>query len=438
MTPNEIATIALFIFCFGLISRALERTWVSGPMVWVGFGLLAGPRALGVLELDLDSKQIVVLAEVTLGLLLFSDAIRIDLSRLRADIALPGRLLGVGLPMTIGLGAGLAYLMFDVTVGVALLIGAILAPTDAALGQGVVASPSLPERVRQTLNIESGLNDGIALPAVAVFLAVAGAQSDNASAGEWVRFAAEQVGYGIGVGVATGAVGGWLLTLASARGWVDGVFRQLAVLGVAATAVASATEVGGNGFIAAFVAGVAFGTVARGQCPHVHEFVEDLGQLLAMVTFVVFGAVLLGPSLGGLTIAMAGYAALSLTAVRMLPVAAALLGSGVRRPTVAFIGWFGPRGLASILFGLLVVETEAVEQADQLFTVVAWTVLASVVLHGLSAKPLSRAYEGWFNNMDSEESPMPEAAAVSHNHRIRKSHGAAADDETLPSTRPET
>lgn len=216
-----------------------------------------------------------------------------------------------------------------------------------------------------------------------------------------------------------------MLTRASARGWVDGVFRQLAVLGIATSAVAGAIALGGNGFIAAFVAGIAFGTVARGQCPHVHEFVEDLGQLLAMITFVVFGAVLLGPSLGGLTIAMAAYAILSLTVVRMLPVALALVGSGVRGPTVAFIGWFGPRGLASILFGLLVLETNAVEGGDELFAVVAWTVLASVVLHGLSAKPAARRYSRWFTGIDAEQRSVVESTPMEHEQRVRGTHGTA-------------
>jgi len=424
VNSTELVVIASFVVAFSLVSRLLERTWISGPMVFVGYGLLMGQDGLAVLELDIRDEQVILLAETTLGLLLFSDAIRIEVTRLRREAQLPIRLLGIGLPLTIAAGTAAAYLLFDISFWSAALIGAVLAPTDAALGQAVVTSPAVPVRIRQTLNVESGLNDGIAPPAVTIFIAFAGSESDATSPGGWVRFAIEQIGWGAGVGVVVGSVGGWLLSAASRRNWVDATFRQLAVLAIATTAVAGATLLDGNSFVAAFVAGVSFGAVARSECPHVQDFVEDLGQLLAMITFVVFGAILVGPSLGGFTPGILLYALISLTLVRMVPVGLSLIGAGLGLPTVGFIGWFGPRGIASIVFGLLVVEEGVSDRSDELFTIVAWTVVLSVVLHGLSSRPAAAAYGRWFAAQADDHQTMPEANVVKHPHRIRRTHGS--------------
>ena len=405
----DIAVVAGFVLGYALISRRLETTPVTGPMIFVGSGILLGPEVLDVL--DLDERAVSILAEATLVLLLFTDAIRIDLGGLRRQVELPARLLGVGLPLTLAAGLVLAVVVFpDFGLWEAALVAAILAPTDAALGQAVVSNPRVPIRVRQALNVESGLNDGLMVPIITLFLAFAAVEVDLETPGFWAEFAVRQIGFGLLAGVAVGYVGGKLIDHFSTRDWMEGTFRQLATLAVGVAAFAVAEAVDGNGFVAAFVAGVAFGAAAREHCEGVYDFAEDEAQLLALLTFLFFGAAIAGPALGELDWRIALYAVASLTAVRMLPVAASLLGASLRVPTVAYLGWFGPRGLASIVFGLTILEEADLPQGEDVFVVVIWTVLASVALHGVTSVALSRRYASWFSS--HVEEPMEEGMQV--------------------------
>jgi NhaP-type Na+/H+ or K+/H+ antiporter len=406
----DIALVAAFVLAYALVSRRLETTPITGPMVFVGFGLLIGSGGLGIVDTGMNEGAVRTLAEATLVLLLFTDAIRIDLGRLRRQTELPSRLLGIGLPLTVLAGAAAAVLVFpDLSIWEAALLAAILSPTDAALGQAVVSNPRVPIRVRQALNVESGLNDGIMLPVITLLLAVAAADMDLGAPGYWTEFAAEQIGYGILAGAAGGYVGGRLIREFAGRNWMDGAFRQLATLAVGVGSFASAEAIGGNGFVAAFVAGLAFGAAARDYCAGVYDFAEDQGQLLALLTFLFFGAALAGPALDDLSWRIAVYGLLSLTVVRMLPVAISLIGARLKVPTVAYLGWFGPRGLASILFGLFILEEADLVVADDLFTVVIWTVLGSIALHGMSALWLSERYGVWFavHGRDSMQEAIP-------------------------------
>jgi NhaP-type Na+/H+ or K+/H+ antiporter len=412
MSATDVALVAGFVIAFGLVSRKVEHSLLTGPMVFVAFGLAAGSAGFDIVDLDLGSAGVELLAEATLGLLLFTDATRIDVARLRAEIALPARMLVVGLPLAIAAGTALGVLLFDVPVAIAALIAAILAPTDAALGEAVVTSESVPVRVRESLNVESGLNDGIALPAVTVFIALAAEDEGFNTATSWLRFAAEQIGYGILVGLAVGCVGGLAVRNASRRNMMAGVYRQLAVLGIAVAAFALAVEVGGNGFIATFVGGLAFGSIARVECAYAANFTDDLAHLLAMVSFIVFGALVVGPSLDQIDWRIAAYAMGSLLLVRPLAIALSLLGSRLQWPTVVFFGWFGPRGLASILFGIVAIEEIAAEGSgnadfDLVFVVMSWTVLLSIVVHGISAGPGADAYGRWWSGR--RDDPMMES-----------------------------
>jgi NhaP-type Na+/H+ or K+/H+ antiporter len=418
VTIQAAAILAAVVFGYGLFSAELARRWISGPLVFTAIGLAIGPWGFDLIGGEFGEGGVELLAEATLVLILFADATRIDLRVLRTQTTLPVRLLGIGLPLTVLAGTVIAVLLFagdNISWWEAALIGAILAPTDAALGQAVVGNPRVPVRIRQALNVESGLNDGIMLPAVTILTALAAADAGVASSTPWARFVAEQVGFGVLVGVIVGGVGGAVLDYCVDRGWVDGIMRQLATLAVAVGAFGLAHELGGNGFVAAFVAGVAFGYVAHEHCESAADFTEDEGQLLALLTFLFFGALLLGPRIGELRLTVVLYAVLSMTVVRMVPVALSVIGVGLERPTIGYLGWFGPRGLASILFGLFVVEEAELAGAELILDVMAATVLLSIVAHGLTAVPFADRYADWFESAmghDKDDSPMPEAKTV--------------------------
>ena len=411
MESADLAIIAVFVIAYALVSGRLSRTVITGPMVFVAFGLLVGSEGLDVVDLSLENTIVETFAEITLIIVLFSDAARIDLGILRRNAAVPARLLGIGMPLTIAGGLAAAVVLFDgLNLWEAALVAAVLAPTDAALGQAVVTSGRVPARIRQALNVESGLNDGMAVPFVSIFIAGAAAAGGLGTAGFWTEFAAKQIGFGLLVGAGVGIVAGLLIQYATTTGWMNHAFQQLAVLAVPLLGFAVAEQIDGNGFIAAFVAGIAIGNVTRRISHGLFEVVEDGGQLLVLLTFMIFGAAFVGPALGDLTWQIALYAVLSLTVVRMLPVAISMIGMGFQPDTVAFLGWFGPRGLASIVFGLVVLESSVAERGE-IFVIVTWTVLLSVVVHGLSARPSVDWYGAKAEEM-ADEPDMPEMETV--------------------------
>jgi NhaP-type Na+/H+ or K+/H+ antiporter len=387
-----LAVLAAVVLAYALVSRRLELSAISAPMVFVAAGILAGPDVLDLVELDATHGTAFHVAELTLALLLFADAARIELSSLRGDAALPGRLLGIGTPLTIlfGMAAG-AALLTDLEFWEAAIVAAVLAPTDAALGQAVVSSPAVPARIRQALSVESGLNDGLSVPFLALFLAIAVDQTVPA-ASDWFGFAAEQIGLGTLIGLAVGGGGAWLVERSAERRLTSPLFEQFGVLAVAVLAFVLADEAGGNGFISAFAGGLVAGRVGSRSGDRIFEFTEEQGQLLGLAVFFVFGTVAIA-FLDAADLGIVLYAALSLTLVRMVPVAIATAGMGFRPSTVAFMGWFGPRGLASIILALVVAEEEPdLPALGVILAAMTVTVLASVMLHGLTALPGVRAY----------------------------------------------
>ena len=389
----DLTVLAVVVFAFGLLSRRLEGTVLTAPIVFVVAGFVLGPAGLGLLEFELDDHTVLLVSEIALAIVLFTDAAGINLSVLRRNERLPLRLLGVGMPLTIAFGTALAALLLtDLTFWEAAIVGTVLAPTDAALGQAVVSNPRVPVRIRQALNVEAGLNDGLSVPFLALFLTLAEAEEEHLSAYIWIRFALEQVGFGILVGVGVGLVGGWLVRWASQRGWMTDSFQRLALLMLAIIAWALADQIGGNGFIAAFVGGLVVGPTVQRVGERVIRFTEAEGQLLNLSVFFIFGVLVLG-AVQPLSWEVALYAFLSLTLIRMLPVALSLYGTYLRGVSVVFAGWFGPRGLASIVLGLIVVEeAPLLPGRDEIEAVVALTVLLSVLLHGITAAPLSAVY----------------------------------------------
>jgi sodium/hydrogen antiporter len=393
-----IPAIALVVLGFAAVSGRVNGTPITAAMVFTGFGLLLGPKAFGIVDPSPSGETVKLLAESTLAVVLFGDAARIDLKTLREEIGVPARLLGIGLPLTIGAGLLAALAIFGgLRWPEALLLAVILAPTDAALGQAVVTLPALPSRVRQGLNVESGLNDGLCVPIFVVVLAVATAEAGIVSDAHAFRVLAEEIGYGVLAGVAAGALAAVVVVLAAPRGLVQGSWLQVVPVASAGLAYTSATALGGSGFIAAFVGGAIFGGLRRRVGGEMGYFVEELGALLGAATFVVFGAVLLEPALGRLSWRVGLYSVLSLTVVRMIPVAIAMLGTGARRQTVGFLGWFGPRGLASIVFAVLLIESEGTLPGESVILDAVFTTIAlSVLLHGLTAAPLAKRYSNWF------------------------------------------
>jgi len=390
-------TISAILILYSTLSKPLDRRGVTSAMAFTAVGLAVGGSALGLLDVDLDSAAAELVTEVALALLLFTDAARIDLSALRRQIAWPRRLLLMGLPLTMLAGAGAGMLVFPgMAIATAFLLSTMLCSTDAALGQRVVTDPAVPDRVRQALDVESGLNDGLAVPFFLVAVDLSLAELTGGVTWAVVQNTAEQIGWGLLAGVAAGVLGGVLFRQAASRGWMEGQWRQILPLAVALLAFAGADTLGGSGFIAAFVGGMAFGRAARDHGASLTHFTEETGDLLAAVTWIGFGAVALGEAIPLVTWQIVLYALLSLTIVRMLPVAVALLvRHGARPPTVAFIGWFGPRGLASIVFALMALESE-VPEAETLLTTVVVTVAFSVIAHGLTSVPLVTAYQRWY------------------------------------------
>jgi sodium/hydrogen antiporter len=389
MSESDLAIVAALVFAWGTLSARLERFDVTGPIIFVLAGVLLTHGPLAVLSVNPAPELVKALAEVTLVLVLFSDASRVGLRELRADAGVYARLLGIGLPLTIGLGTLLALALFHgMSIWLALLVGAALAPTDAALGAGMMVNPAVPVRIRRLINVESGLNDGIATPFVLV--ALAGAQTAEHAHATGPGKAVAELAVGLLVGAAIGGAGGWLINVARQRGWAAEGFAGSAVLGLAICAYASALALHGNGFIAAFIGGLAYGAIGGRGSARLVPFVEETGALVSLLVWLAFGSVVVAAAVEGLTWQIVVYAVLSLTLIRMAPVAVALAGARLGRTAVLLVGWFGPRGLASVVFALLALEDLGQPAASQAVAVITATVLLSVIAHGATADPLAR------------------------------------------------
>jgi NhaP-type Na+/H+ or K+/H+ antiporter len=419
MESWSLAVVAGLVLVYAAVSRRLDRSPLTPAIFFVCAGLVTGGEALAWIDLQIGSESVRLLAEVTLTLVLFADASRLDLGKLRREYAVPVRLLGIGLPLTIALGTALAaWVIADLDAVEALVLAVVLAPTDAALGQAVVTDRRLPSRIRQGLNVESGLNDGICVPLLFIALAVAEAEEGAVSTHEAVVLVVEEIGYGILGGAAAGAAAAALLLAARRRRMIESSWLQILPAAAAALAYGLAAPLDGSGFIAAFVGGFVFGGIVRRTADEVTHLVDEVGELLNGVTFLVFGAAILGPALGEMGWEVAVYALLSLTVARMAPVALSLLGTRARAPTVAYVGWFGPRGLASIVFAVIVVEEAALPHAQLIVLAIVTTVALSVLAHGLSARPLTDRYARWYESHPRERRPAMEAVPVGE-HRWR-------------------
>lgn len=389
---QHIAIIAAFAFAYACVSARVDRSVISGPIVFVAGGVLLGPEVLGLLDLEIEAEALRLLAELTLSLVLFTDAANADLGMVRRSAALPARLLLVGLPLTILLGFAAAVLLFP-GAGLAelALVAAILAPTDAALGKPVEVNPAVPQTIRESLNLESGLNDGICVPVVLLLLGVAtGTEMEGLSLVHVVGVVVEEIGIGFVVGVALAVLATILLRIGLARGWLTESWTSIAVIALAMACFAAAQALGGSGFIACFVAGL---TVNALRLPGKHALLggaEGTGEAFSAVTWIVFGAAVVGQIADRITLPIIAYALLSLTVVRMVPVFLSLAGTRVAVGDRLFMGWFGPRGLASVVFAILILDS-GLPNIGTLEVTIAVTVVLSVLLHGVSANAVIAA-----------------------------------------------
>jgi NhaP-type Na+/H+ or K+/H+ antiporter len=394
---SDVLLIGAALIAYALVSGRLARTPLTAAIVFMTLGLVLGTEGLDVLRLEIRSEGMRLLVEMTLALLLFSDAARINSRRLVRESGFPIRLLTLALPMTIVMGTLVAWLMFpDLLVFEAAALAILLAPTDAALGEAVVTDRRLPSVVRQGLGVESGLNDGVCVPLLLSAIAAAKVEAAPGFDGEVLTELVRDLLVASAVGIAVGVTVGLLRAAVGHRQWVSAGWANTIPLVAAAVSYILADELGGSGFISCFVAGLCFGRFGGDHAREDTEFAEDLGQLLAAGTFFLFGAVMVGLAISGLEVTSVVYALLSLTAIRMIPVAISLIGSGASRPTVGLAGWFGPRGLATIVFALTIVEDADLAGTETIVEVATITVLLSVLAHGLSAPWLVGQYANWF------------------------------------------
>lgn len=383
-------------------------------MVFMVAGVLFGERGFGIMTATPETHGVGVVLELSLALVLFTDAVAIDVRALKTESFVPGRLLGIGLPLTILAGTGLALLLFDgLDLWHAAVLAIALAPTDAALGQAVVANPRVPRLIRQGLSAESGLNDGLVVPVLAIAVAqgllAAGMEREDLG-----RVFLEEIGIGVLAGLVIAFIGAQAVLLSSRRDWMTPLARRASVTGLAVLCFLLADYLGGSGFLAAFVGGITFGSTTRSAYPHVGEHSEGIAFIMTLASFFLFGAVLVGPNLGTFNWTALGYGVLSLTVVRMVPVAISMVGSGLSLRTNLYLGWFGPRGLASLVFALTVIADSGLPTGELVNVAVGTTVALSVVLHGATAWPGSRAYADWYERAVSLGRATKEAAAAVH------------------------
>jgi NhaP-type Na+/H+ or K+/H+ antiporter len=383
---GNVAILVLFAFAYSVVAGRVERSAVTGPIIFIAFGLIAGPVGLGILDMDIQAVELRVVADLTLALVLFIDAANADLKTLRSHATIPRRMLLIGLPLCIVLGIGTGMVIFpDISFYELCILATMLAATDAALGKGVVSNKAVPARIREGLNAESGLNDGMCVPILLVFLALAtGTGGEDSSTALALQLVAREIGIGLAVAVVLTLIAVNLMNFSMKRGWFTDVWIQIPVVTLALACFATAQSLHGSGYIAAFVGGLIFGYYAKHDTHRLVMAGEGIAELLAMFTWLIFGSAVIGQLWSGMTLDVVIYSLLSLTVIRMLPNVIALAGTGEKLETKLFLSWFGPRGLASIVFFIIVANAHLPSESV-LGHVVVCTVTLCVIAHGLTA-----------------------------------------------------
>ena len=384
-------SVLICVFVYSLLTKAISKTILTLPIIFMAIGYLCAVPLEMAAEPETLAKGTRLLAEITLVLVLFADASHVRFVSLRKYVNIPARMLIIGLPLTIGMGMLVAYMINPQSgLAMALLTAAVLTPTDAALGLAVVSNKDVPVHLRETINVESGLNDGLGLPFVLLGAILVSSMMVGADTDGFATASVLQVVLGPLVGIAIGWFAAKLMGMAQDNDLIDEAAGGVAFMTVAFVAFIASEVIGGNGFIAVFIAGMVFGNAYRHKIDFIKEFMEGIGQLLTMFTFFIFGAVLLRSGLEHMNIKAVFLALLFLTVVRMLPIFLSLIGTGLPLREKLFLGWFGPRGIASILFTLIIIDEFDFPGENELLACVSMTVFLSIILHGISAVPLSK------------------------------------------------
>jgi len=401
MVYQNLLVFVLFILVYGLIAKRIEKTAISGPFLAVVVGLLAGPLVLDLIDLKLGIENYRVIAELTLALVLFTDASNTDIRVLIKNVTIPSRLLLIGLPLTIALGIMGGKLLFNGFSWIELgILSTLLAPTDAALGKPVVTNSRVPSRIRESLNVESGLNDGICVPVLFLLMALFSAQT-----GEGIGFRdglllfAEEIGIGLAFGLGVTFIMDRVIHYSENHGWISKSWRTILIIALSFLCFTTAQLAGGSGFIACFTGGLLYSAINRKYKHDLLEEAEGAGDTLSMFTWIIFGSVVIAENLRFFTWNIIVYAFLSLTVIRMLPVIISLINTGLTRKEKLFISWFGPRGLASIVFAIIIFDIGLPHKGTIILTA-ACTILLSIILHGITANPFIR-------RLDKEKGTRP-------------------------------
>ncbi len=375
---------------YAMFAKRLSSTVVTAPMIFLSLGYLLSSS--GMMHQEHAEELLHIVAEVALIILLFVDASQTDFAALRKQHLWPQRMLLIGLPLSVFIGTLVAMVLYPGwSILAVALLAAILAPTDAALGQAVVSNQAVPIEERRTLTVESGLNDGLALPIV-LFFACTLATLEGEHESNFLIFTAQQLILGPLVGGLIGWLGAKAMVSAADKGFTEPLYEGVAAIALAIAAYVAASMAGGNGFIAAFAGGLAFGHILKDRVKYVYEFAESEGQILIWASFLLLGLALLPEALHQLDLPMLLLILISLFLVRPLAIWLSLIGTDTKPVTRLFFGWFGPRGLATALFALLIVGDINLAYADAVLAVAINAVWISALLHGISAAPGAQWY----------------------------------------------
>jgi NhaP-type Na+/H+ or K+/H+ antiporter len=385
-----LAIFASLIFLYSIFAARIGKMLINGPLLFVLAGIIAGPLVLNIVDLTISGSDFENLANLALALVLFTGASKVNLEVLKSSIAIPSRLLMIGLPLTIVFGLIAGFYVFDGFLWVELaILATVLAPTDAALGEAVVTNQAVPPKVREALNVESGLNDGISVPIFLLLMALfkAGSSVHDMSLSYTLGLFAKEIGIGLLAGIVVMFLGAKLLVYSETRKWIGEAWKPTIVIALAFGCFSLADIFGGSGFIACFTGGFIYGVVNKKYKSDLQKHAEGLGNALTFVIWFLFGLIAVSTYFSQFTWQIFLYAVLSLTIVRMIPVLISLIKTGVSLKEKLFIGWFGPRGLASIVFAIMLLDIKLPHE-ETIITTILCTVFLSVVLHGITANPL--------------------------------------------------